>query len=52
MSEDLTTVFPRRQFLTQTAYLGAGYSIASAFPFPTLSSSLGDDPLEFESLVL
>jgi len=44
MSEDLTTAFPRRQFLMQTAYLGAGYSIASAFSFPALSSSLGDDP--------
>jgi len=44
MSEDLTTSFPRRQFLTQIAYLGAGYSIASAFPFLAPSSSLGDDP--------
>jgi len=44
MSEDLTRAFPRRQFLTQTAYLATGYSIASAFPFPALSSSLGDDP--------
>src|SRR5215469_15433444 len=44
MSEDLRAAFPRRQFLAQAAYLGAGFSLASAFPFPPLSSSLADDP--------
>jgi glyoxylase-like metal-dependent hydrolase (beta-lactamase superfamily II) len=44
MSDDLTATFPRRQILAQAACLGAGYSLASAFPFPALSSSLRDDP--------
>ena len=44
MSEDLGAVFPRRQFLSQAAYLGAGFSLAGAFSFPALSPSLRDDP--------
>ena len=44
MSEDLSATFPRRRFLSQAAYLGAGFSLASAFPFPALSPSLRDDP--------
>ena len=44
MSEDLRAAFPRRQFLSQAAYLGAGFSLASALPFPALSPSLRDDP--------
>jgi len=34
MSEDLRAAFPRRQFLSQAAYLGAGFSLAGALPFP------------------
>src|SRR5215469_15000937 len=43
MSEDLRAAFPRRQFLSQAAYLGAGFSLAGALPFPALSPSLRDD---------
>lgn len=41
---DLTAAFSRRQFLTQASGFGAIYSLASAFPFFALASSLRDDP--------
>jgi len=44
MSDGLMATLSRREFLTRAGYLGAGYSLASAFPFPALSCSLADDP--------
>jgi cyclase len=44
MSKGLMAVFSRRAFLARAGYLGAGYSLGSAFPIPALSSSLADDP--------
>lgn len=41
---DQTAALSRRLFLTQTGYLGAGYSLASALSFPALFSPLVDDP--------
>ena len=54
MPEDLSAVFPRRQFLSKAAYLGAGFSLAGAFPLQalSLSPSLRDDPRISQTLVV